>query len=460
MRVNKYNIGKRRKKLKALRKELESTQLKAFHKMLPARRIRQIYKGNGDCFRNRLLTPPVTVFHMLNAAISREKSFQSAWHNIGQTGRSDRLARARQRLPLNLWQELHEWSIKQIGDEFKPEIYWRGHRVIGVDGTGVSMSDEPELTKVFGKSGSKHGASRFPIARVVFTFLLNPLIALGHKIGPYKTSENALFSELLKSLQAGDLIIGDRRYAGAPRYVEYQRAGLEFITRAHHRLKVELLKVIQVLGKNDLVVELPISPTYRRKDPTLPKSIPVRVIKTRIKIRGKKTSIWLVTSLPDGRKYPAAEIKLWYKRRWKLEGLMEEIKISLGADILRSKKEAGIYKELYSRVMAFNLTHWLIMKAGRKHHKAQERISVSATIRLTIVYSLKMSTAPDGQIPLLYEELLEKIADSTVSSRPGRSEPRMKKRDQKHYSILKISRAEWRAINEKSEYVTKVKIRA
>jgi hypothetical protein len=34
----------------------------------------------------------------------------------------------------------------------------------------------------------------------------------------------------------------------------------------------------------------------------------------------------------------------------------------LGADVLRSKTEEGIYKELYARVIAGNLIHWLILK--------------------------------------------------------------------------------------------------
>lgn len=460
MRINKHNIGKRRKKLKQMREKLESTQLKAIQKLLSKREIKQIAKEEGYDFRNRLLPPPVTVFHMLNAAFSREKSFQSAWHNIGETGRSGSLAKARQRVPLKVWQGLHQWSVNQIDQEFNDEIGWRGHRVIGVDGTCVSMSDQKELVEVFGKSGSKHGASRFPIARVVFSFMLNPLVVVRHEIGSWRTSEDALFSNLVKHLRPGDLIIGDRRYAGAKKYAEYKRAGLEFITRAHAQLKVAALKVIKRLGKNDFIAALPISPRYRRKDPSLPEIIMVRMIKTKIKVRGKKTTIWLVTSLLDDKKYPAGEIKLWYKRRWKVEGLIEEIKIDLGADVLRSKTAEGIHKELYARVISFNLTHWVIMKACKKYKKNPERISVCATIRLTATYSLKMSATPAHRVGSLYEELLEKIALSSVPHRPGRIEPRMKRRDQKHYPILKISRAEWRAINKESKHVTKVKVPA
>lgn len=447
MRTNKHSIEKRRKKLKAVRERLESTQLNAVRELLPNWTVKQICSECEYYFRNRFLTPLVTVFHMLGAAISREGSFQSAWHNVGETGRSDSLTKARKRLPLEVWVRLHRWITNEIGDEFKKEGKWRGHRIIGVDGTCVSMSDEEGLERVFGKSGSKHGESRFPIARVVFGFVLDTMVVVGHEMGSYKTGENALFSKLMEHLKSGDVIIGDRLYAGAKLYVGYKRAGVEFITKAHQRLKVEALEVSKVLGKNDFIVVLPIPPVYRREDPTLPKSIWVRVIKAGARIRGKKETFWLVTSLLDAKRYPAQAITLLYKKRWKVEGLIEEIKVWLSADVLRSKTDEGICKELYARIIAFNLVHWLILKAAKRHRKKADRISVSATLRLTATYSLKISTAPFWRLSLLYEDLLEKIAYSEVPYRPDRIEPRLKKRDQKHYPMLKISRAEWRAIN-------------
>lgn len=460
MKVNKNYIGKQRKKLNQMRRYLESSQLKAIQNLLPKKVIKKICRAQEYYFRDRFLTPAVTVFHMLNTAFSRENSFQSAWHNIGETGQSGSLSKARQRIPLKIWQQLDKWVVNQIEQEFSPEFQWRGHRVIGVDGTCVSMSNETELTRIFGKSDSKHGISRFPIARVLFAFMLNPLINLGYRIDPFQTSENTLFSRLMKDFRRGDLIIADRRFAGANLYAGYKKAGLEFITPAHQCLKIASVKIKQTLSKNDFIVELPITAAQRRKDPGLPERITVRLIKMRVKVRGKKINMWLITSLLDHKKYPADEIKLWYKRRWKVEGLIEEIKIWLGADVLRSKKSEGIYKELSARVMAFNLIHWVILKACPRHQKRPEQISVSATIRLITVYSLKMSAASKQRSIELNQRLLEKIAHSIVFARPGRSEPRMKRRDQKHYHILKISRTEWRKMNEGIDYVTTEKIRA
>lgn len=444
--MNNKNIDWRKKKLKEIREQLESGQMNAVRELLPNDAIQQICEECQYYFRTRLLSPLVIIFHMISAGISREGSFRSAWHLNGESGQSGSLAKGRKRLPLKVWKGIDEWMITEIEEEQAGEDRWRGHRMIGVDGTCASMSDEPELGQHFGRSSGSQGASRFPLLRAVVVFNLKTLIMVGHKAGPYLSGELDLFREIFGRLQPGDVAVGDRHFSGANLYAEYLQAGVGFITRAHQALQVEKLKVLEVLAQSDLIVEMPVHSSHRRKNPTLPNSIRVRVIQMTAKIRGKRETFWLVTSLLDLQLYPAQEICGWAKKRWKIEGLIEELKIWLGADILRSKTVEGIYKELYARVIALNLVHWLILKAAAKYQRKSERLSVSATLRLTAAYSLKMSTAPAWRLPLLYEELLEHIAFSRVPYRPNRMEPRMKKRLPKNYPKLKISRQEWRSL--------------
>ena len=230
-------------------------------------------------------------------------------------------------------------------------------------------------------------------------------------------------------------------------YIEYQEAGLEFITRVHQRQKIERLKKVKEYTEKDFLVELPVIAEHLRKDPSLPKFIVIRLIEVKARVRGKEERIWLATSLLDNKKYPVAEVKTLYKKRWKVEGLIEEIKIWLGSDVLRSKTAPSVRKELYARIVAENLIHWLILKAAKKHQKDPARISTTAAIRLINCYSFRMSEAQEDRLSYLYEELLDKMAGSIVPYRPNRVEPRMKKRDQKHYSILHTSRAQWRKNN-------------
>ena len=442
--MNNRDIEWRREKLKQEREKLESGQLSALRELLPNKVLQEICEECHYEFRSRMLTPLVTTFHMISAGISRDGSFRSAWHLNGQSGRSGSLAKARQRLPQVVWQKLDQWMIQEIDKENVLQYRWRGHRMIGVDGTCVSMSDEPALVEHFGRCNTRHGYSRFPLARVTMAFDLKTLVMLGHEAGPYKTGEIELLRSVMPEFRPGDVLVGDRHFAGANLYWEYQEAGVDFITRTHHQLQVERLKAVEIFDPKDKIVELPFSPQHRRQNPCLPKFVLVRLIQATVKIKGKKETFWIATSLRDAHQYPAQEIQGWLKKRWKVETLIEELKVWLNADVLRSKTPEGIYKELYARIIGLNLIHWLILKSAQKHTREPERMSLSAALRLAIAYSLKMSVAAPWLLPSLYETLLDHIAFSTVPCRPDRIEPRMIKRERKHYPKLKISRAEWR----------------
>jgi len=447
MRIRKANVKRLAELIQEKRKELEESQLKAVRRIITKKRLERISQEQGYVYRERLMTPLLTVLHMIGAALSRERSFQSSWHNTGQVGRSDALSKARKRLPVGLWGGLDRWIEGQIEQDYGVEARWRGHRVIGIDGTCVSMADEKALVERYGYNNTKHGLSRFPTARMVYAFTLKTRITIAHQIDGYKVSEQELFRRMYGQMNRNDLIICDRHFAGANLYAEYQTQGLEFITPAHQRLQIERLKKLKEYSKYDCVVELPLTPKHRKENPSLPAHVLVRIIKVKAKVRGKRKAFWLVSSLLDAKKYPAQEIKDLYRKRWVVETLIEEQKVWLGSDILRSKTAEGISKELYARIVAGNLIHWLVLKACDKHKLEPKRISVSAATRLISHYSIRMSDESSDRLNELYEELLDKIALSVIPSRPNRLEPRLKKRDQKHYSALRTSRLQWRREN-------------
>jgi len=152
--------------------------------------------------------------------------------------------------------------------------------MIGADGTCVSMSDVPELFEEFGRRAGRYRFARYPLARVCVAFNLKTMIMTGHEIGGYTTSEISLLKRRLPKFEAGDVLVLDRHYAGANLYVEYQRAGVNFISRAHQKLQIERLKVAQVFDTGDMLVQMPVNAQHRKMDPTLPEAVEVRMIQT------------------------------------------------------------------------------------------------------------------------------------------------------------------------------------
>jgi hypothetical protein len=432
-------------KLESIRERIHSSQMNALREILPEEEIHSACREAGHEFRRRLLTPVVTVFHMIAAAIWPENSFRSAWQSTGAPRvSSGSLADARTRLPLGVISALFDKVTGAAQKLSEPFVRWRGHRVINIDGFCSSMEDNPELHEAFGTSNGLHGVARYPLARVVVAAFMHTMVAVAYAAGRYRDSENALMREVLPNLQAGDLIVADRHFAGANLYAEYLAGGQEFITRKHPRLKVGRLRKIKKHDRNDFVTELRILPRHRRADESLPEVVRVRMIRVTVGIRGKQTTIWLVTSLLDAEKYPADEIAKLYAARWKVETLIRELKVTCGADVLRSKKPDGIRKEFAARMMAMNMVRMLMIEAALARGEEPWRLSFSNAMRLVTATSLKMSSAPVWRLPGLYDEMLIGIASEKVPERPGRNEPRAVRREQRHYPRLSITRSAWK----------------
>jgi len=450
------HIGRDQVGLEEIREKLESTTLNSVRKVLPDRAVHEACEAVGHTYRKRTLPPLVTVLHMILAAIWPEESFaasfQVMWDAMvsrlpGAAGGSptdSSVTRARGRLPLSLWEWLFAWLSKEAQSLSSSLDSWRGHRVVLVDGTCVSMEEEPALVEAFGRCRGKDGEARYPVARLVTLALANTMTIVAQALGRYTEDETVLVAPLLKTLKEGDLLVGDRHFAGAALYARYRRHGLAFLTRVHQKLNVSRLKRLVTHAAGDFITTLKMDAPYRKKDPTLPESVWVRLIPVVIHSRGKREATWLVTSLLDAKRYPAHEIAELHERRWRIETLLRQVKINMSADVLRSRTPAGIRKEIIARLMAVNIVRMIILEAAIDHGIDPLRISFVHAVRAIIVFAPALATTPIWNAPSVYRAMLKEIAAHTVPQRPGRNEPRAVRRDTKHYPSLRTTRRQWR----------------
>jgi hypothetical protein len=110
-------------------------------------------------YRKRIIAPIVTVLHMIIAAIWPEDSFvaswQLAWSSFaanypcfaGQSPHRGSVAKARKRLSLQVWKNIVQRLCQQAQENSEAVAYWRSHRVVSVDGTCLTIADEPQASK-------------------------------------------------------------------------------------------------------------------------------------------------------------------------------------------------------------------------------------------------------------------------------------------------------------------------
>lgn len=451
------NIDRASKNYERFSEKIESITFNSIRRVLPDKAIENACDAAGYRYRQRMITPIVTVLHMILAAIWPEESFAASWQVLWasfssmfaeHSGKSPSLgsvAKARSRLPMKLWENLFEWVSQQSQKLSQPLGSWYGHRVILLDGTCVSMYGKPQLFEEFGRPTGYHGKCKYPLARLVTLCMANTMTVLDYALGRYDQGENTLAHPLLKKLQKGDLLIADRHFAAAHFYWYYMSIGLEFLTMANQRLKISRIKRIESYSQNDFLGWLQINKKYRQANPLLPDKIIVRFIKVQVRRGGRYRSVWFITSLLDHKLYPAKEIAGLYGKRWRIETLFKEVKVNLSADVLRSLSQDGIRKEVAARLIAINVVRTIMLEAAIEKNIDPIRISFVYAVRAVLYFAPALACEPIFKLPSIYKAMLVEIRTHLVPERPGRKEPRAVTRERKHYPKLRKTREQWRA---------------
>jgi len=445
-------IGKREKVLKGIFEVLQETPLTAFRQKLPDEMIFEACAEAGYSFRRRRYGPACTVFHFLLQAIQREESFAGTWAEIasnaaGQIGvkelgyNSSAISQARSRFPKAAFDLLVKKFFSVEGLSFD---MWRGMRLLALDSTTVSMPSEDSLFSHFGRHKARGREVRYPLGTFCVLLAVGTSLILDYRFGPYDPGEVRSAAPLLDSVGEGDLVLADRLFAGSPSLARILDRKADFLLRKNARLAIKNLPVIERLGKNDFITEIPIGVPARRNDRALPAKVRVRLCKCTWKSpEGKRAKEWFVTSLMERRRFKPAALARCYHERWRIETSFREFKVLFHADVLRSKTVENAQKEFCAHVLAYQLLRLLIVEAAGKHHKKPGEISFLHAARWVIAFSARMSVAPPSQLLEMYERLIDAIASTGVTSRPGRIEPRVIMREKMHYPRSKMSRLQW-----------------
>jgi len=145
--------------------------------------------------------------------------------------------------------------------------------------------------------------------------------------------------------------------------------------------------------------------------------------------------------------YPAGSrlsiIRL-YRDRWGIETRIGSLKTTLQMNVLRSKTLIGARREVAATILAHNLVWTVIHQAAQQTDTPADRISFAGAIKTILAFSSPLRAALPIHRQHIYSSMLRNIARHTNPHRPGRTEPRLIKRDSKRYGFLKIPRQQAR----------------
>lgn len=403
----------------------------------------------GHQWRERVFPPAVTVRSIVYRGLYPDKSIDAVLADMAATApwadppTDAAWCQARDRLPEDLLKRLVERSAARVIRRYgNPYRQW-GRPVYRFDGTTVSMPDTPELAEHFGYANTKHGLSRFPVARVGVWVAAGTEGVCAYRMDPYVTDERVQFRASWGCLPRGAICVCDRHFGNFYDLAKLRQRGVAMITRLHQRRDPGKLIVVGTkIGHNEWRVPLLLAPQARKRydDPSLPQTLWVRLIRVTFRHNGKRRTLWLVTTLTDAERYGRKDIVALYRDRWTIETRIGTIKVILEARVLRSQSVQGVRKELAGRLLAYNLVWTIIHQAADRTGVDADRISFADAGKVILAFSVTLRGFHGRERRYLYDRMLDYVAIHTNPHRPGRIEPRLIKRDQRKYGFLKEPR--------------------
>lgn len=407
----------------------------------------------GHIWRERELGPVATVKMFLLQILFGNVACEFVPHLAGKDVSGQAYCAARGRLPLEALQRLLTRCTAKMAECVCDTGLWLGHRLFLLDSSSFSMPDTPALQDHFGQPGGQAAGCGFPTAH--WLALVHFGSGLFQKVitAPLRTHDLNGVAQLHPELEAGDVVLGDRAFGSFGHVALLVSRGLEGIFRAHQKLIIDFTpgrphvvpgrdrhprakgqprsKWIAGLGPLDQIVEWfrPVQvPGWLTAEAwaALPATIRVRELRYTIARPGFRVrTVTLVTTLLDAERYPKEKLAEAYGLRWTIETAFRHLKTTMKMDVLRCQTVRGIEKELTMFLLVYNLVRMTVLEAARRQGVPPERISFIDALRW-------LATARPG------DELPELVVNP---ARPGRVEPRVRKRRPKEFPVMKKPRA-------------------
>ena len=129
----------------------------------------------------------------------------------GTPGRST-LCEARKRLGLAPFLALAKGVVRLLCTSKVPGAFYRGMRLMAIDGFVLDLPDTPENERVFGRPGSGRSPGAFPQARVLALCETGSHVLWRWLIKSIHIGEVTMAHCLLRSLEEGMLLLWDRGF--------------------------------------------------------------------------------------------------------------------------------------------------------------------------------------------------------------------------------------------------------
>ncbi|MFF2519448.1 IS4 family transposase [Streptomyces sp. NPDC058086] len=320
--------------------------------------------------RLRLLPARVVVYFVLALAFFERSSYQGVWGKL-TVGLGDTvvahpcassLSRARRRLGVAPLRALFTVLAGPVATPAQTCAFYRGRRVVAIDGTTLNAPDEPAVTWRYPKHIGPVREFGYPIVRLVTLVECGTRALIDAVFGPDRTGEISYAHRLLGSLDGSMLLLADAYYDAVGFLTAVSDTGAAFLLRSTRKRRPTIRHPLP-----DGSYRTFIQSNNYRAGRGYGQRLEVRVIEAWVTVTladgTRRTELWrLLTTLLDAERHPAMELIELYHRRWQAETCYFSLKSTiLDGRILRSRTVPGLEQEIYALLTVYQA---LVRMAG------------------------------------------------------------------------------------------------
>ncbi len=426
-----------------------------FADVLTEASIRDALNEHDVKYRDRVFGPVTTIWGFLSQVLSDDHSCRDVVSRIiahrtanGLGACSPNTAsycNARGRLLTGVLRTLAKRTAQQLQAGAAEGWKWNGRSVFIADGSHVSMPDTPENQASYPQPPTQQPGLGFPLARVAVLLSLATGACHDLAIAPYEgkgTGETSLLRAMYETLRSGDVVLADALFDNYFLVCELRDRGIDLVVRAQYE-RVGSQTLQSGPGGDILRWQRPNKPhgmtgeQYRR----YPKSLLMRPVAVDARDKNNRAEQFqVVTTILDA-SIDGGQFGDLYERRWEGEVDIRSIKATMQMDILRCKTPEMVHKEIWAHLLAYNLLRTVMAVAARENGIEPRQVSFKGAKQALTAFAPKIEAARPEDRPALIDALLAVIAYHRVGDRPGRWEPRARKRRPKPGARLTQPRA-------------------
>lgn len=359
------------------------------------------------------------------------------------------LCEARQRLGIPPLRRLFYRIVRPLARPHTPGAFYRGLRLMAIDGVVLTVPDSPANSRAFGRSGGgPRGAAAFPQVRKLslvevgthaeLAFVVRGIAAAG--------GEQGMTPALLKHLHTDMLLLLDSGFYSYRLWQQAVATTAQLLVRLSSTLQ---LPVLQQLADGSYLSKVYPNSAARQRDRG---GLWVRVLRythndpRRVNC-GKEHR--LLTTLLNADQHPAQELIKLYHERWEIELVFDEQKTHQAPRCsgkeaqVRSETPAGVIQELYALSLGHYLTRAFMAEAAAAVGVDPDQLSFVGCLRVLQLRLPEYPAVSAADQAAWYQALLRELAGERTEPRRNRVNPRVVK---VKMSKFKKKRAEHRGV--------------